>query len=53
MDELPSYNGMNCVSDVDYSLSENRKADMLHISEVVNSLNSLMEAIYALEHHIQ
>ena len=28
VDELPSYNGMNCVSDVDYSLSENRKADM-------------------------
>lgn len=28
VDELPSYNGMNCVSDVDYSLPENRKADM-------------------------
>lgn len=28
VDELPSYNGMNCVSDVDYSLQENRKADM-------------------------
>lgn len=28
VDELASYNGMNCVSDVDYSLSENRKADM-------------------------
>lgn len=28
VDELPSYNGMTCVSDVDYSLSENRKADM-------------------------
>ena len=28
VDELPSHNGMNCVSDVDYSLSENRKADM-------------------------
>lgn len=28
VDELPSYNGMNCVSDVDYSLPKNRKADM-------------------------
>lgn len=28
VDELPSYNGMTCVSDVDYSLPENRKADM-------------------------
>lgn len=28
VDELPSYNGMNCVSDVDYSLPQNRKADM-------------------------
>lgn len=28
VDELPSYNGMNCVSDVDYGLSKNRKADM-------------------------
>ena len=53
VDELPSYNGMNCVSDVDYSLSENRRQICLHISEAVNSLNSLMEAIYALEHHIQ
>lgn len=26
--ELPSYNGMTCVSDVDYSLPKNRKADM-------------------------
>ena len=53
MDELPSYNGMTCVSDVDYSLPKNRKADMPTFSEAVNSLNSLMEAIYALEHHIQ
>ena len=28
VDELPSYNGMTCVSDVDYSLPKNRKADM-------------------------
>lgn len=28
VDELPSYNGMNCVSDVDYSRPKNRKADM-------------------------
>lgn len=28
VDELPSYNGMNCISDVDYSLPKNRKADM-------------------------
>lgn len=28
VDELPSYNWMNCVSDVDYSLPKNRKADM-------------------------
>lgn len=28
VDELPSYNGMTCVSDVDYSLPNNRKADM-------------------------
>lgn len=28
VDELPSYNEMTCVSDVDYSLPENRKADM-------------------------
>lgn len=28
VDELHSYNGMNCVSDVDYSLPKNRKADM-------------------------
>ena len=28
VDELPSYNGMNCVSDVDYRLSDNRKAEM-------------------------
>ena len=28
VDELPLYNGMNCVSDVDYSLPKNRKADM-------------------------
>lgn len=28
VDELPSYNGMTCVSDVDYSIPKNRKADM-------------------------
>ena len=28
VDELHSYNGMTCVSDVDYSLPKNRKADM-------------------------
>mgnify|MGYP004686613497 CR=1 FL=1 len=28
VDEIPSYNGMTCVSDVDYSLPKNRKADM-------------------------
>lgn len=28
VDELSSYNGMTCVSDVDYSLPKNRKADM-------------------------
>lgn len=28
VDELPSYNGMTCVSDVGYSLPKNRKADM-------------------------
>ena len=28
VDELPSYNGMTCVSDIDYSLPKNRKADM-------------------------
>lgn len=28
VDELPSYNGMTCVSDVDYSRPKNRKADM-------------------------
>lgn len=28
VDELLSYNGMTCVSDVDYSLPKNRKADM-------------------------
>lgn len=28
VDKLPSYNGMTCVSDVDYSLPKNRKADM-------------------------
>lgn len=28
VDELPSYNGMTCVSDVNYSLPKNRKADM-------------------------
>ena len=28
VDELPSYHGMTCVSDVDYSLPKNRKADM-------------------------